>query len=323
MFAISKKLSPIFLLAILFAVSACSSSQTESDTTETAPALEVDSSADQVGSIPEDMLAADEAATDSTTQTDQAPAADGATATTEEAGADPFKDLKEKEGESKETLATTESESTSSSESATTGETRTYKVKAGDTLMKIAFSIYGDIDRWKDLQSWNSDVLKGSKQLSRGMKLKYEAPSEEFSPEKLAHSYTIKKGDTLANIADDVYGKKSKYRKLQNYNKKLIKNPNRIFAGFTIYYDITEQEMAEAEARRQQKMAAGGYSAPSEVPSSLNPPAVNASPQPIAVAPTPAPANLTPPPPPLPAAGGLADPSAPTSAVGQPTAAGQ
>mgnify|MGYP003346941154 CR=1 FL=1 len=32
----------------------------------------------------------------------------------------------------------------------------------------------------------------------------------------------------VAGIADDVYGKKQKYTKLQNYNKKLIKNPNRI-----------------------------------------------------------------------------------------------
>jgi hypothetical protein len=102
----------------------------------------------------------------------------------------------------------------------------------------------------------------------------------------------------LAGIADEVYGRKMKYKKLQGYNRKLIKNPNRIFAGFTIFYDITEQEMAEAEARRMERMAGGGGSS---VPSALSPPrpSTGSSSEPIAIGPpdpedaVPAPASLT------------------------------
>ncbi len=79
-----------------------------------------------------------------------------------------------------------------------------------------------------------------------------------------------------------------KYRKLQGYNKQLIKNPNRIFAGFTIYYDITEQEVAEAEARRAERAAQGGGAAPGAVapsrPSAISPPPEAAPPPPSNVA---------------------------------------
>jgi hypothetical protein len=161
-------------------------------------------------------------------------------------------------------------------------------VKAGDTLMKIAFQIYGDVDRWKELHELNQAKLKTGSALRKGMKLKYDAPVEAYSPHELAHSYLIKKGDTLAGIADDVYGKKQKYKKLQSYNKRLIKNPNRIFAGFTIFYDITDQEMAEAEAHRAQK-AAGGGGAPAPAPAPAVPSAINPPP-----APTPAPVAVNP-----------------------------
>lgn len=263
---------------VLAAASACSSSHPSGDAASGNPDATPDSgtaqsAADQVGSVPEDMLS-DEKSVE----------ASGTAVNPEATAADPFGDLKEKvnpdekaEDKAEEQAASTDvKDGEAAGSSAGSGKIERYTVKAGDTLMKIAFNLYGDVDRWKDLHELNQEALKGKTGLRKGMKLRYDAPVESFTPEQLAHSYEIKKGDTLAGIADDVYGKKMKYKKLQAYNKHLIKNPNRIFAGFTIYYDITQQEMADAEARKAQK-AAGGGAPPSRarastVPSAISPP---------------------------------------------------
>lgn len=273
------------ILALMLAstlATGCSSSQTGGDGGDAFP-LDAgpESSADAVGSIPEDMLADAEghgepaaaASGDPFNDLNEKPEAQAA-------NDDPFADLQEKH----ETTAQAggiddllveggaSQVSGGSHSSALSGETASYHVKAGDTLMKIAFSIYGDIDRWKDLQDWNRDALKGGNALRKGMTLKYETPAEAFSPEQLAHSYLIKTGDTLAGIADDVYGRREKYKKLQSYNPRLIKNPHRIFAGFTLFYDITQEEMAEAEARRQQKASGGAiHMSDASVPSAVQP----------------------------------------------------
>lgn len=243
-----------FLLSLLAALAlgaGCSSSQTAGDDGYMDMGHSPESGADAVGSIPEDMLANDEASTESS---DGSSAADNAADSG--SGADPFADLAESE-QPKDAL-----EVTDEGGSSTSGATDTYSVKAGDTLMKIAFTIYGDIDRWKDLRDWNQGAIRNASHLKVGTRLTYETPMRPFNAEELSHSYLIKQGDTLAGIADEVYGRKMKYRKLQRYNQKLIKNPNRIFAGFTIFYDITDQELAEADARRQERMAGGGHMAP-------------------------------------------------------------
>ena len=278
------------LAVVLLAASAGSSSQPSGDAASGNPDATPDSGtsqsdADQVGSVPEDMLA-DEKGVESS----------GSAANPEATSSDPFGDLKEKEEpKAKDSTAVSddhdpfEGASASTGSSAGSGKMERYTVKTGDTLMKIAFQLYGDVGRWKDLHELNQVALKSGSALRKGMKLRYEVPVESFSLEQLSHSYAIKKGDTLAGIADNVYGKKMKYKKLQTYNKRLIKNPNRIFAGFTIFYDITDQEMADAEARRAQR-AAGGGSLPapaqlSTLPSALSPPPAAPTPN-VAVTPS-------------------------------------
>lgn len=263
-----------FVSVLVLALSAysCSSTPPAGQGNDDGALPAPESSADQVGSIPEDMLAEEKGVEPSTTAEatlEGETPLDMSSAPAE----DPFGDLKEKDTSSadRDALLVPEDEKPSH-DNAGTGNMDNYVVKSGDTLMKVAFNIYGDVDRWKDLQELNSKALKGKLMLRKGMKLRYEVPAEAFSPDQHAKSYEIKSGDTLANIADEVYGRKMKYKKLQNYNKALIKNPNRIFAGFTIYYDITEKEIAEAEARRAER-AAGGGAAP---PSAISPPAVAA-----------------------------------------------
>jgi len=268
-FRSSLYLVSLFILAL--SVSACSNTPPQGEESTTDGALPApESGADQVGSIPEDMLADERGIEGSSGESPSS--SEEATAE-----ADPFSDLKENDEEEqastssgeRDALVVPESEKTEPSSSGS-GQMERYTVKSGDTLMKIAFSLYGDVERWKEIQELNSAALKGKETLRKGMQLRYEAPVETFSPDEHAKAYEIKKGDTLAGIADEVYGRKMKYRKLQGYNKQLIKNPNRIFAGFTIFYDITEQEMAEADARRAERLAKeGGNSTP---PSAISPP---------------------------------------------------
>jgi nucleoid-associated protein YgaU len=50
-------------------------------------------------------------------------------------------------------------------------------------------------------------------------------------------------GETLGTISSDKYGTPVKWRKIYDNNRPLIKNPNTIYAGFTLYY-IPEREIA-------------------------------------------------------------------------------
>lgn len=263
---------PSFLVALWVGLSSCSSTPSGGEASgnpDIAPESDTpQSGADAVGSAPEDMLT-DETGGEAAQQPSPDPFADLGDGKAAEAG--PVT-------EPSEGAMTTDDQASSAS----SGKVERYTVRAGDTLMKIAFHLYGDVDRWKDLLELNQGALKDGSSLRKGMKLRYEAPSEPFTPEELAHAYQIKKGDTLAGIADEVYGRKAKYRKLQTYNRRLIKNPNRIFAGFTLFYEITEQEMAEAEARRAQRAAGMPSSAPAlaapPLPSALSPPSAPPAP---------------------------------------------
>ncbi len=167
------------------------------------------------------------------------------------------------------------------------GDMATYTVRKGDTLMKIAFTIYGDIAHWKNLYDWNKDTLKRASQLEKGTELKYEKPDSEAVIEKNGDPYMIKHGDTLASIADDIYAKRNKWKKIWANNKGLIHNPNRIYSGFYLYYQITEQEKAQAEAIKA-KRGGGAPTLGDAAPAAADPaPAAASLPKP-ATAPDPA-----------------------------------
>ena len=118
-----------------------------------------------------------------------------------------------------------------------TGQMQHYKVQKGETLMQIAFKIYGDIDMWRELKKMNKDVLaRANSTLRTNMDLKYAQPENEFVWNPEGKAYMIKNGDTLALISNNVYQTPRKWKKIWNNNKVMIKNPNHIYAGFTIYY---------------------------------------------------------------------------------------
>jgi nucleoid-associated protein YgaU len=116
------------------------------------------------------------------------------------------------------------------------GKEMSYKVQKGETLMQIAFKIYGDISKWKSIEQINGAKLSKNSALRSGMELKYIAPEKAFvwSPEGTPH--LIKTGETLGTISNSVYQTPKKWKNIWENNKPLIKNPNVIYAGFTLYY---------------------------------------------------------------------------------------
>jgi nucleoid-associated protein YgaU len=128
--------------------------------------------------------------------------------------------------------------------SSMSGTQKTYTVQKNETLMLIAFKLYGDYDKWKELATDNRESLKGNTALREGMQLTYNAPAEEFVWNPQGLPYLIRTGDTLGGISGNVYGTRQKWKMIWDNNRPLIKDPNRIFAGFTIYYLENGREVA-------------------------------------------------------------------------------
>ncbi len=121
------------------------------------------------------------------------------------------------------------------------GPMETYRVQKGDTMMMIAFKIYGDYRKWKDIKEWNKDVKK----VGEGVDLKYYVPDQKFGWMPNGTPYMVKTGDTLQIISMDKYGTTRKWKSIYDNNRPLIRNPNLIFAGFTIYYQPTRDLASE------------------------------------------------------------------------------
>jgi hypothetical protein len=139
-----------------------------------------------------------------------------------------------------------------------TGMNGTYTVQSGDTLMKIAFQIYGDVDRWRDIYNQNQNTIMNPNRLEVGTNIVYEEPATPFSRDTSGQRYRIQEGDTLGGIALYLYGRTNKWRKLYERNRDLIKDPDRIYAGFDLYYNQTQEELAEAERVRSERGLTGG-----------------------------------------------------------------
>lgn len=116
------------------------------------------------------------------------------------------------------------------------GKVMSYKVRKGETLMQIAFKIYGDISKWRELKSLNGTRLASNSPLKVGASIKYNAPEKLFVWNPEGTPRMIKTGETLGTISNDVYQTPKKWKSIWENNKPLIKNPNMIYAGFTLYY---------------------------------------------------------------------------------------
>ena len=129
-------------------------------------------------------------------------------------------------------------------ESMPAGTRMQYTVKKNETLMMIAFKLYGDYGKWKRLVNSNSAKLKGNTAVREGMVLDYVSPASEFTWNPQGLPYLIRTGDTLGIISKTVYTTPKKWKVIWNNNRPLIKDPNKIFAGFTLYYLENGREVA-------------------------------------------------------------------------------
>jgi nucleoid-associated protein YgaU len=116
------------------------------------------------------------------------------------------------------------------------GEQKQYVVQKNETLMLIAFKLYGDYGKWKNLVNQNPGLVREGNIVKAGTVLNYQAPASEFVWSPTGNPYLIKNGDTLGTISKDVYQTVSKWKLLWENNRPMIKDPNKIFAGFTLYY---------------------------------------------------------------------------------------
>ncbi|EQC43560.1 LysM peptidoglycan-binding domain-containing protein [Bacteriovorax sp. Seq25_V] len=122
-------------------------------------------------------------------------------------------------------------------------ESEVYEVQKGETLMWISFKLYGDYRKWRELQANNQDVLADGVQV--GDKIRYTPGNFVWNPKGLPH--LIKSGDTLASISNEKYGTFKKWRSIWENNSDMIRDPNLIFAGFTLYYVPEERELASEQ----------------------------------------------------------------------------
>lgn len=68
--------------------------------------------------------------------------------------------------------SSTSSATTSSSSRSTATARATYTVERGDSLVKIADTLFADKDRWREIYELNKDKLKTPNVIQPGMKLK-------------------------------------------------------------------------------------------------------------------------------------------------------
>lgn len=130
-------------------------------------------------------------------------------------------------------------------------ETESYTVQDGDTLMRIAFEVYGDLYKWRGIYEMNRDKIPDMNAVPAGTVLQVEKPAEPVRISRNGKKYLIKHGDTLGTISEDVYGTPQKWKKLWHNNRELIKDPNRIFAGFHVYYRMSAEDKRELEEIRK------------------------------------------------------------------------
>ena len=110
---------------------------------------------------------------------------------------------------------------------------QTYTVKETETLMLIAFRFLGDYKRWREIIAENPGI--DPTKVAKGQQIKIRLPKENFLWRPEGTPYLIKRGDTLGKISRKKYGVLAWWREIWNNNLRLIPDPNKIFAGFTIY----------------------------------------------------------------------------------------
>lgn len=132
-------------------------------------------------------------------------------------------------------------EESSTVSTAMTGQVGNYTVQPGDTYMLIAFKLYGDYRKWKNVADMNPGT--SSAMLKAGQNINFNMPEQPFVWNPQGNPHLIQGGETLGTISNDKYGTAGRWRDIYNNNQPMIQDPNMIFAGFTLYW-IPDRDLA-------------------------------------------------------------------------------
>ena len=109
--------------------------------------------------------------------------------------------------------------------------TRTYKVKAGDTLTKIAQKELGDGDRWREIFLLNRATIRDPDRIQVGQVLVLPVDSELERRHVPPQVYVVKRGDTLSGIAAAELGDAEPVAEIFALNKAVLTKPDLIVPG--------------------------------------------------------------------------------------------
>jgi nucleoid-associated protein YgaU len=105
-----------------------------------------------------------------------------------------------------------------------------------ETLMLISFKLYGDYGNWRTILDWNPELKGNYSSIKKGTVIKYQPLESGADWPPKGSPYLVRRGDTLGRISNNVYKTPKLWGSIWENNKPLIKDPNLIFAGFTLYY---------------------------------------------------------------------------------------
>ncbi|WP_328470261.1 LysM peptidoglycan-binding domain-containing protein [Actinoplanes sp. NBC_00393] len=105
---------------------------------------------------------------------------------------------------------------------------RTYTVRSGDSLTRIAQNELGDRDRWTEIFLLNRAVIRNPNRIFPGQVLVLP-PRQPTGP--IPRLYVVKRGDTLSEIARAELGNANRWQEIFALNRDVISNPDRIIPG--------------------------------------------------------------------------------------------
>lgn len=145
----------------------------------------------------------------------------------------------------------------------------TYVVQSGDTLARIASRIYGNFSNWQAIASANG--LNAPYVIFPGDELRFpltNAKAKTFADkaQQSRKTITVRQGDTLSTLAEQVFGSAYSWKVFLSYNKDKISNPHRIAAGMKLAYVDLGGGHAQAHATPKAKKKATIVSKPKVEP---------------------------------------------------------
>lgn len=131
----------------------------------------------------------------------------------------------------------------------------TYEVQKNDSLMLISFKVYNNFERWKEIAQWNGIDTTEQYIVQVGKKLKLKISDDYnklWKPE--GEAYLIQRGDYLGKISKLRYeGRPQYWYDIWKNNELLIKNPDNLYVGFTIYTPAYEVVIENEKKRKLNK----------------------------------------------------------------------